>query len=29
MAIAAILGADAVRTAFGPIWKNLSLLFGL
>jgi hypothetical protein len=28
-AIAVFLGADAVRTAFGPLWKNLSLLLGI
>jgi hypothetical protein len=28
-AIAAFLGADAVRTALGPLWENLSLLLGL
>lgn len=28
-AIAVFLGADAVRAAFGPLWKNVSLLLGL
>lgn len=29
MAIAMFLAADAVRAAFGPAWKNVSLLLGL
>ena len=29
IAIAVFLGSDAVRTALGPLWKNLSLLLGL
>jgi hypothetical protein len=29
IAIAVFLGADSVRTALGPLWKNLSLLLGL
>jgi hypothetical protein len=28
-AVAVFLGADAVRAAFGPLWKNLGLLLGL
>jgi hypothetical protein len=28
-AIAAFLGADAVRSALAPLWKNVSLLLGL
>jgi len=27
--IAVIFGADAIRSAFGPLWKSLGLLLGL
>ena len=29
IAIAAFLGADGIRAALGPLWKNVSLLLGL
>ena len=29
IAIAAFFGADAIRTALGPLWHNVSLLLGL
>jgi hypothetical protein len=29
IAVAVYFGADAIREALGPMWGNLSLLFGL
>ena len=29
IAIAVFLGADTVRTALGPLWDSVSLLFGI